>query len=143
MFLGEAATIGATPATQNAANTTATEVVNNHNATPTGGASYTNGIVGDAFYFNGNGCFTAPDGPEFRFSTNSFTIEFRGANGSLVDVGSVHTSANMAMPGMVMSGGVEVSGTTVPGRYQATADFGMAGAWKMRILFRAGVRCSN
>ena len=64
---------------------------------------------------------------------NSYTIEFRGANGSLVDVGSVHTSANMTMPGMVMSGGVEVSRTTVPGRYQATAEFGMAGAWKMAI----------
>ncbi len=62
---------------------------------------------------------------------NTFTIEFRGANGSLMDVGSVHTSANMAMPGMVMSGGVEVSRTTVAGRYQATAEFGMAGTWKM------------
>ncbi len=64
---------------------------------------------------------------------NSYAIEFRGANGSLVDVGEVHTSANMAMPGMVMSGGAEVSRTTVPGRYQATAEFGMAGAWKMAV----------
>jgi hypothetical protein len=64
---------------------------------------------------------------------NTYTIEFRGANDSLVDVGSVHATANMAMPGMVMSGGVEVSRTTVLGRYQATAEFGMAGAWKMAI----------
>jgi Cu(I)/Ag(I) efflux system membrane protein CusA/SilA len=64
---------------------------------------------------------------------NSYTIEFRGPNGALLDAGTVHTSANMAMPGMVMSGGVEVSRTTVPGRYQATAEFGMAGAWKMAI----------
>ncbi|PYR22245.1 MAG: hypothetical protein DMF94_05345, partial [Acidobacteria bacterium] len=64
---------------------------------------------------------------------NTFTIEFRSANGSHLDVGSVRTSANMAMPGMVMSGGVEVSRTRVPGRYQATAEFGMAGAWKMAI----------
>jgi len=64
---------------------------------------------------------------------NAYTIEFRGANGSLVDVGSVHSSANMTMPGMAMSGGVEVSPTTVRGRYQATAEFGMAGAWKMAI----------
>ena len=64
---------------------------------------------------------------------NTFTIEFRGANGSLLDVGSVRTSANMAMPGMVMSGGVEVSRTRVPGRYRATAEFGMAGAWQMAI----------
>jgi len=64
---------------------------------------------------------------------NSYTIEFRGTNGSLVDVGAVQARANMSMPGMVMSGGVMVSRTTVPGRYQATADFGMAGAWKMAI----------
>jgi Cu(I)/Ag(I) efflux system membrane protein CusA/SilA len=64
---------------------------------------------------------------------NSYTIEFRGANGSLVDAGAVTSSANMTMPGMAMSGGVEVSQTPVRGRYQATAEFGMAGAWKMAI----------
>jgi Cu(I)/Ag(I) efflux system membrane protein CusA/SilA len=64
---------------------------------------------------------------------NAYTFEFRGPNSSLVDVGSVHSSANMTMPGMVMSGGVEVSRTSVQGRYQATAEFGMAGAWKMTI----------
>ena len=64
---------------------------------------------------------------------NAYTFEFRGANGSLIDVGTVRSSANMTMPGMAMSGGVEVSRTTVPGRYQATAEFGMAGAWKMAI----------
>ena len=64
---------------------------------------------------------------------NTYTIEFRAANGALVDVGSVHSSASMAMPGMAMSGGVEVSSTKVPGRYQATAEFGMSGAWKMAL----------
>jgi len=64
---------------------------------------------------------------------NAYTFEFRDAKGSLVDVGSVHSSANMTMPGMAMSGGVEVIRTSVPGRYQATAEFGMAGAWKMAI----------
>jgi len=64
---------------------------------------------------------------------NAYVFEFRRANGALIDVGAVRSSANMAMPGMVMSGGVEVSRTTVPGRYQATAEFGMAGAWKMAI----------
>ena len=39
----------------------------------------------------------------------------------------------MAMPGMVMSGGLEVQRTTVTGRYDATAEFGMAGAWHMAI----------
>jgi len=64
---------------------------------------------------------------------NTYWIEFRDAAGRLVEVGTVHTSANMAMPGMVMSGGVEVSRTSLPGRYQATAEFGMAGAWKMTL----------
>jgi len=64
---------------------------------------------------------------------NTFTIEFRSANGSLVDVGTVRASANMPMPGMVMSGGLEVRRTSVPGRYQASAEFGMAGAWQMAV----------
>jgi Cu(I)/Ag(I) efflux system membrane protein CusA/SilA len=64
---------------------------------------------------------------------NTFTIEFRSANGSPVDVGTVRASANMTMPGMVMSGGLEVTRTSVPGRYQATAEFGMAGAWQMAV----------
>jgi Cu(I)/Ag(I) efflux system membrane protein CusA/SilA len=68
-----------------------------------------------------------------RQGRNAFTIEFRSGTGVLVDVGSVHMSANMTMPGMVMSGGLEVARTPVPGRYQATAEFGMAGAWQMAM----------
>ena len=64
---------------------------------------------------------------------NAFTIEFRSANGQLADVGAVHASGNMAMPGMAMSGGLEVHRSTAPGRYEATAEFGMAGAWHMAI----------
>jgi Cu(I)/Ag(I) efflux system membrane protein CusA/SilA len=64
---------------------------------------------------------------------NTFTIEFRSARGSLVDAGTVRASANMSMPGMAMSGGVEVRPTSVPGRYQASAEFGMAGAWQMAV----------
>jgi hypothetical protein len=37
------------------------------------------------------------------------------------------------MPGMVMSSGLRVVPTSVPGRYAATAEFGMAGAWQMSI----------
>jgi Cu(I)/Ag(I) efflux system membrane protein CusA/SilA len=65
---------------------------------------------------------------------NAFTIEFRrtGTN-TLVDVGTVRASANMPMPGMVMSGGLQVAPAGAPGRYSATAEFGMAGAWQMAI----------
>ena len=71
-----------------------------------------------------------------RQGRNSFTIEFRrGGTKTLVDVGTVHATANMAMPGMVMSGGLQVKQTGVPGRYAATAEFGMAGGWQMSIAW--------
>ena len=69
-----------------------------------------------------------------RQGKNTFTIEFRrAASITLVDVGTVHASANMTMPGMAMSGGLQVSPSGVPGRYTAMAEFGMAGAWQMSI----------
>ena len=69
-----------------------------------------------------------------RQGRNTFTIEFRRAgDGALLDVGTVRASANMPMPGMVMSSGLRVSPSREPGRYDATAEFGMAGAWPMSI----------
>jgi hypothetical protein len=69
-----------------------------------------------------------------RLGRNSFTFEFRRTGTTtLVDVGTVRASANMSMPGMVMSGGVQVTPTAVRGRYAVTAEFGMAGAWPMSI----------
>src|SRR4029077_16173923 len=69
-----------------------------------------------------------------RQGRNSFTFEFRRTGTTtLVDVGTVRASANMPMPGMVMSGGLHVTPTGVPGRYAATAEFGMAGSWQMAI----------
>jgi Cu(I)/Ag(I) efflux system membrane protein CusA/SilA len=75
----------------------------------------------------------APAGA-LRQGRNTFTIEFRreGAD-TLVDVGTVRASANMTMPGMVMSGGLQVAPSGVPGRYLVTGSFGMAGAWQMAI----------
>jgi len=68
-----------------------------------------------------------------RMGRNTFTIEFRTAAGALVDVGKVSASANMSMPGMVMSSGLQLTPTGVVGRYLATAEFGMAGAWPMAL----------
>jgi Cu(I)/Ag(I) efflux system membrane protein CusA/SilA len=68
-----------------------------------------------------------------RQGRNAFAIEFRSRDGKLVDVGAVRMSANMPMPGMAMSGGVELERTRMSGRYEATAEFGMAGAWHMGI----------
>jgi Cu(I)/Ag(I) efflux system membrane protein CusA/SilA len=73
-----------------------------------------------------------------RTGRNAFTIEFRSAsNGELMEVGTVRASANMPMPGMVMPGNVQVSRAIAPGRYEATADFGMAGAWQMAIEWQS------
>ena len=63
---------------------------------------------------------------------DAFVIEFRRGD-SLVDAGTVTTSANMAMPGMTMPASVEVEKSDVPGRYRATGDFGMAGGWQMKV----------
>jgi Cu(I)/Ag(I) efflux system membrane protein CusA/SilA len=69
-----------------------------------------------------------------RQGRNAFSIEFHSADGgALVDVGAVRGSANMPMPGMVMPSGMQVNPSGVPGRYDATAEFGMAGAWQMSL----------
>ena len=63
----------------------------------------------------------------------AFVIEFRNADGALVDAGTVTTSANMPMPGMTMPGSVQVESAGVPGQYRANGDFGMAGGWQMKV----------
>jgi hypothetical protein len=68
-----------------------------------------------------------------RSGRNTFTIEFRSQNGELLDAGTVRATANMPMPGMVMPGNMQVGSAGVPGRYTATAEFGMAGAWQMSV----------
>jgi Cu(I)/Ag(I) efflux system membrane protein CusA/SilA len=69
-----------------------------------------------------------------RTGRNAFTIEFRRAGTAmLVDAGRVRASANMTMPGMAMSGNLQVMPSGVAGRYVATAEFGMAGAWQMGV----------
>ena len=75
----------------------------------------------------------APDGA-LNQGRNTFTLEFRSAaTGALLDVGAVRASANMPMPGMVMSSGMQVARSGTPGRYTGTADFGMAGTWQMAV----------
>jgi Cu(I)/Ag(I) efflux system membrane protein CusA/SilA len=74
------------------------------------------------------------EGAVLRQGRNTFTIEFRSVDtGALVDAGTVRASGNMAMPGMVMSSGMQVLASGTAGRYTASADFGMAGAWPISI----------
>ena len=68
-----------------------------------------------------------------RTGRNTFTIEFRSSSGALVDVGTIRVSATMTMPGMVMPGNVQVQPSGAPGRYLATAEFGMAGTWPINV----------
>lgn len=76
-----------------------------------------------------------------RQGRNRFFIEFRRGE-RLVDVGAVRASANMPMPGMVMSSGLQIQPSTVPGRYAAAAEFGMAGAWRFAIEWDTPTRGS-
>src|SRR5215510_4951006 len=68
-----------------------------------------------------------------RHGQDSFVIEFRSANGALVDVGDVKASATMPMPGSPMFGTIDVKRSEVPGRYAADAKFDMAGTWRTTI----------
>ena len=68
-----------------------------------------------------------------RHGQDSFIIEFRSADGALVDVGDVRASATMPMPGTPMFGSIEVKRTSVAGRYTADAKFDMAGSWRTTI----------
>ena len=79
---------------------------------------------------------SAEDGALKR-GRNRFWLEFRDANGALVDAGTVQLGATMTMPGMTMSGGVDVVPTRTRGRYQGTGDFAMSGVWQMRIEWSA------
>ena len=66
-----------------------------------------------------------------------FFIEFRRSDTStLVDVGTVAVTGTMSMPGMLMSAGITAVPTGTPGRYRATGEFGMAGAWRMSLEWR-------
>ena len=52
---------------------------------------------------------------------NDAVLEFRSSSsGGLVDVGEVHVSATMNMPGMAMPGAVTIGAATQPGRYPVT-----------------------
>jgi hypothetical protein len=64
---------------------------------------------------------------------NQFYIEFRDAQGGLVDAGDVRLSTAMTMPGMAMTGGVDVLRTSRPGRYLAAGEFAMSGVWQMTL----------
>src|SRR5437660_2273802 len=62
--------------------------------------------------------FIHPQG-QLRLGNNEFLIEFRNAQGQLVDVGNVKFDMDMNMPGMQMHSGSTTERTATPGRYRA------------------------
>ena len=63
-----------------------------------------------------------------------FILEFRDVRtDALVDVGTVTANGTMTMPGMTMSGGVQVQRLDTPGQYACSGAFGMAGAWAFTL----------
>jgi hypothetical protein len=73
------------------------------------------------------------DHDAIRHGKDTFVVEFKSADGSLVDVGTVRASASMPMGGAPMFGSIDVQRTGVPGRYAAASDFSMAGTWRLSV----------
>lgn len=72
---------------------------------------------------------------QLRNGPSEVLIEFRDANGQLVDVGEVRFEANMNMPGMQMHSGATVERTKTPGQYRAKIKPDMAGDWMAKLSF--------
>jgi hypothetical protein len=65
---------------------------------------------------------------------DSFVLEFRSADGQLVDVGTVNLNATMAMAGMgPMLGQSTVNPTSTKGRYEVASNLNMAGSWRFTV----------
>jgi Cu(I)/Ag(I) efflux system membrane protein CusA/SilA len=98
-----------------------------------GGPAATDGAIVQRVQADGVEVVLSSPGGVLRVGRNAFTIEFRSADGRLVDAGGVRATGTMTMPGMVMTSGMKVEPTGVKGRYAATAEFGMAGAWQLAL----------
>ena len=73
-------------------------------------------------------------GDSLKQGKGTFVVEFRDANGSLVDVGTVNVSASMPMSGMApMFGESAVTPSATKGRYAVSSVLGMTGTWRVDI----------
>ena len=69
-----------------------------------------------------------------RQGRDSFVLEFRRADGTLVDVGTVRVNASMPMAGMApMFGGAEIRTADTKGRYIVNTNLSMAGSWRFGV----------
>jgi len=72
---------------------------------------------------------------QLRRGNNEFLIEFRNAQGQLVDVGNAKFDLDMNMPGMQMHSGGTIERTNTPGRYRAKIKIDMSGDWRTRVSY--------
>lgn len=74
------------------------------------------------------------DAETLQRGKDAFVVEFRGADGQLVDVGTVTVTATMTMAGMSpMFGDTAVKPTATKGRYEVSSDLSMAGTWRVNV----------
>ena len=74
------------------------------------------------------------DHDEVKQGRDTLSLEFRGADGTLKDVGTVRVNATMSMAGMApMLGTIEIARTSTPGRYAVSTDLGMSGGWQLNV----------
>ncbi len=76
-------------------------------------------------------------GNALQASGNDLFIEFRGADGKLVDAGEVTFELDLHMPSMVMHSIGKVLRTSTPGQYRTTVEPQMAGDWTAKITISA------
>jgi len=75
-------------------------------------------------------------GDSLKHGKGTFVLEFHGAGGALVDVGAVTIGASMPKAGMApMFGDCMVAPTATKGRYDVSSDLGMAGTWRLNIMW--------
>ena len=72
---------------------------------------------------------------QLRAAANEAFIEFRNADGELVDAGEVKLNLGMNMTGMVMHSGATVERTDTPGRYRVEITPDMGGDWTASLSF--------
>lgn len=72
-------------------------------------------------------------GDALQASGNDVFIEFRDAQGKLVDAGEVSFELDLHMPDMVMHSLGKVLRTSTPGQYRTTVEPQMAGEWTAKI----------
>jgi len=71
-----------------------------------------------------------------KHGKDTLVIEFRSADGKLVDVGDVKGGASMSMSGTPMLGSIDVKRGDQKGQYVADTQLDMAGTWRLTLEWK-------